>query len=219
MKKQFSAWREGAKLYVPCLLAGAILAFGFTNRPLVLIGWLMIVAGLCVLAFFRDPPRRIKAGPDEAVSPADGKVVAIEDLESTPHFDGPCKRLSIFLSVFNVHVNRSPLAGTVTGVAYRPGLFKVAMRADTSDINESNTIRMDTAWGPVTVRQISGIVARRIIWQCEEGDHLEAGEKFGMIRFGSRTELYLPPHTAFCVRLKQTVKAGSTIVARLRQES
>ncbi len=215
MKKPFSAWREGMLLYVPLLIIGVSGSAMFWGESVMVVPVCALVAGLFTLFFFRDPPRTITAIAGEAVSPADGTVVAIEDLEKTPHYDGPCKRISIFLSVFSVHVNRAPLEGTVTEIAYRPGKFKNAMRADTTDCNESNAVRMDTSHGPVTVRQISGAIARRIVCPCEVGNTLSKGEKFGMIKFGSRTELYLPPETAVRVSPKEKVRAGSTVVAHL----
>lgn len=215
MRKPFNAWKEGAKYYGPVLAAGVLLAaalypygHGWAGAPVVL-------AGLAMMLFFRDFPRKITAGPDEVVSPADGRVVAIEELEASPHYDGPCKRISIFLSVFNAHVNRAPFDAAVREITYKPGLFKVAMRADTSDLNESNTLRLDTAAGPMTVRQITGAVARRIVCPVAPGGALAKGEKFGMIRFGSRTELYLPPHAEIHVTINARVKAGTSIVARM----
>ena len=214
MKKEFNAWKEGARLYAPCLIIGAVLVGAFGSRLADGLGVALLVVGVAILLFFRDPPRESSAEENEAVAPADGVVVAIEDMESTPHYDGPTKRISIFLSLLDVHINRSPVAGVIRDVAYKPGEFKNAMRAETTDCNEANTVRMDTRFGPVTVRQIAGLVARRIVCVGEVGDELARGEKFGMIRFGSRTELYLPAGTAVCVKLKDKVYAGQTVVAR-----
>jgi phosphatidylserine decarboxylase len=141
-------------------------------------------------------------------------VVAIEDLSATPHYAGPCRRISIFLSIFSVHVNRAPFDGVVKDVQYRHGQFKNAMNSETSECNESNAVWLDTPRGPVTVRQIAGVIARRIVCRAHVGEALAKGEKFGMIRFGSRTELYLPPDAEVCVRIKEHVKAGTTIVGR-----
>ncbi len=173
-----------------------------------------LVAGAFTAYFFRDPSRQIPGDAKTVVSPADGTIVAIEDLQSTPHYDGPCKRVSIFLSVFNVHINRSPFEGTVEAITYKPGEFKNAMRADTTDVNESNTVRMNTVHGPMTVRQISGLIARRIVCKVEVGESLAKGEKFGMIKFGSRTELYLPTNAEICVTLKEKVQGGASVLAR-----
>ncbi|MBX3178098.1 MAG: phosphatidylserine decarboxylase family protein [Candidatus Hydrogenedentes bacterium] len=211
MNKPFSGWKEGLPFY------GSVLLFAALAWFVLGMAWLATVLGILGVAmalFFRDFPRAITAAPNEVVSPADGKVVAIEDLEETPHYEGPCRRVSIFLSVFDVHVNRAPYAGAVTAVKYAPGQFKDARLPETSKINESNAVWMATDHGPMTVRQISGAVARRIVCPIAEGAVLAKGEKFGMIRFGSRTELYLPAGTEVTVELNQMVRAGTTIMAR-----
>lgn len=216
MTQPFSAWREGLPYYLPPFVAGAVLlALPWGGLWVHALGALGVLAGAYVLFFFRDPRRAIPSAANAVVSPADGTIVGIEDLDSTPHYDGPCRRVSIFLSVFSVHVNRAPFDGTVEAIVYKEGAFKNAMRADTTDINESNTIRFRTPSGLMTVRQISGAVARRIVCRCSVGDSLKKGEKFGMIKFGSRTELYLPPGTAICVTVKQKVSGGSTIIAEM----
>jgi phosphatidylserine decarboxylase len=183
-------------------------------RPLLWVGVAFLVVGLAVMMFFRDFPRTINAQPNEVVSPADGTVVAIESLAETPHYAGPCKRVSIFMSVFSAHVNRAPFEGTVREVKYAPGHYINAMRAEASKVNESNAMWMDTPKGPMTVRQISGAIARRIVCPVTPGTALKKGEKFGMIRFGSRVELYLPISAEPCVTLNQKVYAGTTIMAR-----
>ena len=198
MNEPFSAWIQGVWYYGPVLGAGILL----------------VILGLGMLLFFRDFPREITAAPNEVVSPADGTVVAIEDLEETPHYEGKTRRISIFMSVFNAHVNRAPYEGTVRELKYAPGQYKNAMRPDSTRLNESNAVWMDTPRGPMTVRQISGAIARRIVCPVQAGTKLDKGEKFGMIRFGSRVELYLPPDTEVCVTLKEKVYAGSSVVAR-----
>jgi len=216
----FSAWREGARYYVPLLvLAAGTYVVLRSHGPYVHAWWLVLALGLGVLAFFRDPPRNSGAPANELVSPADGAVVAVEDLDETPHYEGPCRRVSIFLSIFSVHVNRAPCAGTVRKVAHAPGRYMNAMRAESSRVNESNAVWLDTGGGAVTVRQISGAVARRIVCRTQVGDRLSRGEKFGMIKLGSRTELYLPPGTEVRVALKQRVRAGATVVARLARDA
>lgn len=199
MNEPFNAWIQGAWYYGPLLGAGLAL----------------LLAGLGILMFFRDFPRAITAAPNEVVSPADGTVVAIEDLEETEHYEGPARRVSIFMSIFNAHVNRSPFDGVVREVKYAPGRYRNAMNPESSRVNESKAVWLDTAKGPMTVRQISGAVARRIVCPLQKGAHLEKGEKFGMIRFGSRVELYLPPGTEVCVEVKDKVYAGATVLARL----
>ncbi|MBI2424825.1 MAG: phosphatidylserine decarboxylase [Candidatus Hydrogenedentes bacterium] len=213
MTKPFSGWREGARFYLPVLIPGILLA-ALAPTPWNGAGAFLLLVAFCVAAFFRDFPRTITAAPDEVVSPADGTIVAIEDLDESPHYSGPSRRISIFLSVFNAHLNRAPFDGEVSGVKYASGQFKDARLPETSKINESNAVWMETAKGPVTVRQISGAVARRIVCPVTEGTRLTKGEKFGMIRFGSRTELYLPPGTEVLIANGDKVYAGTTIVAR-----
>lgn len=184
-------------------------------------GWLraagavILLLGVYALFFFRDPHRVIQAAENEIVSPADGTIVGIETLPESPFYDGPCKRISIFLSLFNVHVNRAPDNGTIVDITYKPGEFLNAADTASSTRNEANTVRLDTPHGPMTVRQIAGLIARRIVCPVKPGAKLSKGEKFGMIRFGSRTELYLPATAEPCVGMRQKVKAGETIVARM----
>ncbi|HPO14835.1 MAG TPA: phosphatidylserine decarboxylase [Candidatus Hydrogenedentes bacterium] len=198
MNEPFNAWIQGIWFYGPILGLGAIL----------------LLIGLSVMMFFRDFPRTISAGPNEVVSPADGTVVAIEDLTETPHYDGPCKRISIFMSVFNAHVNRAPFEGTVRDVRYAPGHYINAMNHESSQVNESNAMWLDTPKGPMTVRQISGAIARRIVCPVKSGTDLRKGEKYGMIRFGSRVELYLPAAVKIDAQLNDKVHAGISILAR-----
>lgn len=214
MNKPFSGWREGVRYYGPVLGLGLLFTVGLWPVGYAWAGALVLLSGVAMMLFFRDFPRTIPSGPEEIVSPADGTVVAIEDLEETPHYDGPARCVSIFLSILSVHINRAPYEGTVTRVKYAPGKFKNAMNPESGKVNESNAVWFDTPRGPMTVRQISGAVARRIVCPAATGMRLEKGEKFGMIRFGSRTELYLPPGTEVCVKLKDKVYAGSTVIAR-----
>jgi len=216
VSRSFSAWKEGALQYVPTLLAALVFAFMVTR------GYRMAWAGvvlfglytLFALFFFRDPARTIPGANSDVVSPADGKVVAMEDLDSTPHYNGSCRRISIFMSPFNVHVNRAPVQGIVSKILYQPGRYINAIRPEASERNESNAVWMQTPYGPVTVRQISGAIARRIVCRTGIGQTLTRGQKFGMIRLGSRTELYLPAGTEVCVKINDKVRAGSSIVAR-----
>ena len=173
MNEPFNAWMQG------------VWFFG----PLMGVGLIFVLSGLAVMMFFRDFPREITAQPNEVVSPADGTVVAIEELVDSPHYAGACKRISIFMSVFNAHVNRAPFECTVREVKYAPGRYINAMNQEASKVNESNAMWVDTPKGPMTVRQISGAVARRIVCPAKPGMALKKGEKYGMIRFGSRVEL------------------------------
>lgn len=217
MNKDFNAWKVGLPYYLPPIVVGMSIlpvlisaGYGYLGLPIPL-------AGLFALFFFRDPPRRISTEPGDIVSPADGTVVAIENLEDTPYYDGACTRVSIFLSVLSVHVNRAPESGTVRDVVYKEGAYMNAMNPESSNVNESNALRMETPHGPMTVRQISGAIARRIVCWPTGGESLKRGEKFGMIKFGSRTELYLSPDIEICVDLKSKVRAGASVIARAPQ--
>jgi phosphatidylserine decarboxylase len=164
--------------------------------------------------FFRDPPRNIPSEPGLMVSPADGEVVEIKDMTETEFLNVPCTRVAIFLNVFNVHINRSPCEGVVKGTKYKPGKFLDVRHPDCSTLNESNTIHL----GDVVVKQIAGLIARRIVCEAKPQDKLARGEKFGMIKFGSRTELYIPKDQVqeIRVKLKDKVKGGETIIARTK---
>lgn len=213
MKKPFSGWQEGLRFYAPPLVLGlALLVLGGGSTIAVVAGCLLLLIGLAVAAFFRDFPRTITAAPREIVSPADGTVVAVEELDDTPHYNGPCIRISIFLSVFNAHLNRAPWDATVADVRYLPGKYLDARNPESSKVNESNAVWLDTPKGPMTVRQISGAVARRIVCPVKAGENLAKGEKFGMIRFGSRTELYLPRTAKVTVAPGLAVRAGLSIL-------
>ena len=219
MRPRFNAWKEGLWLYAPWLIAAFVCLVFSDPGILTVLGLAFLVIGAMMLAFFRDPPRTIPVSDNEIVAPADGTIVGIEELASTPHFDGPCRRISIFLSLLDVHINRAPFTGAVRDVVYRPGGFRNAMDPETTEGNESMTIHLETSRGNMTVRQIAGLVARRIVCRAGPGDDLRTGEKFGMIRFGSRTELYLPPAAVIVVELEDKVRAGSTVVARFEDNA
>lgn len=174
-----------------------------------------LAPGLFSLNFFRDPARSIPSGPGEIVSPADGKVVEVAPHDESPYFDGPCLRVSIFLNIFDVHVNRIPEASTVLRTERQEGAYHNAMNPDSSTHNVALTLWLETEHGPLTIRQITGAVARRIVCRAEPGDSYARGEKFGMIKFGSRAELYLPPDAQTVVQVGDKVKGGSSILARL----
>lgn len=215
MKKPFSAWREGAPIYVSLLLIGLIAGWAGSSTPIGYWSWLALVPGVFALNFFRDPVREIPPGAGDIVSPADGKVVEIVHLDDSPFFEGRCLRISIFLNVFNVHVNRIPAEATVLRTERQAGVYHNAMKPESSDANVANTIWLDTPHGAMTVRQITGAVARRIVSRVNPGDSVRKGEKFGMIKFGSRTELYLTPEAEALVSTGTAVKGGSTILARI----
>jgi phosphatidylserine decarboxylase len=215
VKKPFSAWVAGAPFYVPALaLGGALAGWAFDGgHPIAAVAALL--PGAFMLNFFRDPPRRAPSGPGDVASPADGKVTAVERLETSPWYGGPCMRVSIFLSVFDVHVNRAPADAKILRIEHKPGVFRNAMDPESSELNEANTLWLETPHGPMTVRQIAGLIARRIVCPARVGETLRRGERFGMIRFGSRTDLYLRADARIAVRPGQRVRGGNTIVAHL----
>jgi phosphatidylserine decarboxylase len=165
-----------------------------------------ILAAFC-LYFFRDPEREIPAGP-VAVSPADGKVVAV-----LPDSAG-ANRVSIFLNIFDVHVNRSPIAGKVMCVKYKKGQFLVASKEDASHSNEQNIITVEGGGTRVVFTQIAGLIARRIVCNKKAGDMVDAGERIGLIKFGSRVDVFLGPEWQVAVRVGERVSAGSSVIAR-----
>jgi phosphatidylserine decarboxylase len=164
-----------------------------------------------VLNFFRDPDRTLPADPFVIVSPADGRVVQIAD-ES---FAGrPVRRVSIFMSPLDVHVNRSPAAGIIREVTYHRGRFHVASEERASRDNEQNVFTLDTLAGPIVVKQIAGLVARRIVFWKRVGDNLKRGERVGLIKFGSRVDVLLNAGIELRVKTGDRVRAGSTALAR-----
>lgn len=180
---------------------------------------LALLVWLEVVWFFRDPNRTVPPEADALVSPADGKVTHVEEIDEPEFPGGRALRVSIFLSIFNVHVNRTPVAARVTQVRYFPGAFLDARNADSAVRNEQLWLDLvEEATGqPLRVKQISGAIARRIVCWVKPGDALSKGERFGMIKFGSRTDLLIPLDRAreICVKVGQTVRGGSTILLRL----
>lgn len=187
----------------PLLAAGAIITW--------LLNWywavpLYILAAFC-LYFFRDPERTIPEGP-VAVAPADGKVVAIK------RDDAGANRVSIFLNIFDVHVNRTPIAGKIACIKYQKGKFLVASQEDASHSNEQNIITVDGGGSRVVFKQIAGLIARRIVCYKKVGDIVEKGERIGLIKFGSRVDVFLGPEWTVTVREGQRVSAGSSVIAQ-----
>lgn len=212
--RERTAWfiaREGWPFLLPPLLAGLIfLALGWG-----LLGWAALGAAAFVGYFFRDPERVVPQADRCVVSPADGRVVAIRAVDGPAGPGGSDQVISIFLSLWDVHVNRAPCAGRAQSVEHMPGRFHPAFRADASKDNERNTIVVDVGGTPVAVTQIAGVVARRIVCWVRPGDTLERGQRIGLIRFGSRAEVSLPASATLLVEEGTKVKGGSTILARL----
>ncbi|MYH52484.1 MAG: phosphatidylserine decarboxylase family protein [Gemmatimonadetes bacterium] len=176
---------------------------------------LFLTLTLFVAYFFRDPERHIPQDPLLVVSPADGKVMSVGPV-ADEHFMGEtATRVTIFLNIFNVHVQRAPLGGRVAHYDYRPGTFVAAWREEASRENERASLGIETDAGPLLVRQIAGLVARRIATYPREGDTVERGDRIGLIRFGSRVDLFLPPDWPVTVRPGDKVRGGETPVARV----
>ena len=172
-----------------------------------------ILLAMFFLWFFRDPDRQIPADPGLLVSPADGKVTEIAPTQ----MDGkPCTRISVFLNVFDVHVNRSPIGGVIKEVVYQRGKFSNAMDAASAEANEQNIVSLEGEGVTVMFKQIAGLVARRIVFNFKAGDKLARGQRVGMIKFGSRTDVVFPLPHDLCVRVGDRVKGGSSVLARMR---
>ncbi len=171
-----------------------------------------IAGALFALYFFRDPERKIAAEPGQIVAPADGKVLSIDEVEEREFLGRRCKRISIFLSIFDVHINRAPVGGRVELVHHTPGKFAFAHTVGASLNNESNIIGIEGDDVKVAMKQIAGAVARRIVCYCKPEQVVHAGDRVGMIRFGSRTELYLPVECDVLVSAGQRVKGGVSLV-------
>ena len=197
-------------IYGFSLLAVAVLLAWATGN------WAWSIAPVLLAAsflwFFRDPRRAIPAGPGLIVSPGDGRVTETVTI-STP--DGPRQRISIFLSVFNVHVNRSPIGGVLTNVRYRKGLYLNAMNPASADRNEQNAVTVRGEGIEVIFKQIAGLIARRIVFNLREGDTVERGQRVGLIKFGSRVDVVLPAEATLHVKVGQRVKGGASILAAM----
>lgn len=183
-----------------------------------LIEVVLAVVLVFVLGFFRDPYRKVSAENNILLAPADGKISDIERIEEDTFIGGPAVRVGIFLNIFNVHINRSPCNVKIERIYYKRGSYKNAANLQAGEINESNSLELTRTDGPkdrLIVRQISGAIARRIVCAVREGQELAGGEKFGMIKFGSRTELYMPAREDLELLAKEgdKVKAGLSVLA------
>ncbi|HQN17954.1 MAG TPA: phosphatidylserine decarboxylase family protein [Syntrophobacteraceae bacterium] len=199
-----------------------VLAFAFTTLIVTILGyvfsaWILLVLTLLVGYFFRDPGRILTAEDRDVVSPADGKVILIERVDGTCFTQNPSIKISIFMSIFDVHVNRIPLSGTVYGVRYQKGGFRAAQTPKAGRENERNWvwIRGD-AGTDVVLTQVAGLIARRIVCWPKAGERVFRGERFGMIRFGSRVDMYVPEESEILVSRGQHVYGGETVLCRLR---
>ncbi|HMD38093.1 MAG TPA: phosphatidylserine decarboxylase family protein [Candidatus Acidoferrum sp.] len=199
--------KEGYYFGLPLLL----LAGGayFTNWTIAAI--VLVCLALFVFSFFRDPERVIPHEPGAVVSPADGRIVVVTDED---YAGQPGKRISIFLAVWNVHVNRSPAAGVITRMEYKRGKFLAAMLARASTENEQNVFTLSTDAGEMVFKQIAGLIARRVVSWKKEGERVARGERIGLVRFGSRADVWVPRDAEILVKLGDNVKGGSSVLAK-----
>src|SRR5512143_3397189 len=203
---------EGWPFIIPLALVTALLfALGWRNT-----GAVLLVLTLFVLFFFRDPERAVPQGEGVVVSPADGKVIVIKDIYEPDYLKQDVKQISIFLSVFNVHVNRSPIGGTVETVKYNPGKFHVASVDKASLDNEQTAMVIANGKHKVLVKQIAGLIARRIVCYAKPGDTIKTGERFGLIRFGSRVDIVLPKEAELKVKVGDRIKGARDIIGVLK---
>lgn len=199
--------KEGYTFGLPLLVLGGVFYLLQWNVAAVV----LVLLALFVFSFFRDPERVIPADAGAVVSPGDGRVVVVTDEECEGR---PGKRVSIFLAVWNVHVNRSPAAGTITKMEYRPGKFLAAMRERASVENEQNVFTLSTDAGEIMFKQIAGLIARRVVSWKKVGEKVARGERIGLVRFGSRVDLWVPKDAEILVKVGENVKGGSSVLAR-----
>jgi phosphatidylserine decarboxylase len=203
--------REGYYFGLPPLLAG-LMVWASAARWGFLAGSGLLALGLFVFYFFRNPQRSIPTGEGLVVSPADGRVVVVKEEENAGR---PGKRISIFLAIWNVHVNRSPVAGRIKTLQYKPGRFLAAWAEKASLENEQNVFTMDSEHGEIVFKQIAGWVARRVVSWKKAGEAVERGELVGLVRFGSRVDVWLSAEAEILVKVGESVKGGSSVIARI----
>ena len=194
-----------------------IIIFAATTIVALLLGgkWMVIVPFVItvfMVYFFRDPEREIPEGEGLFVSPADGKIILIKDVFEKEHLKADVKEISIFMSPFNVHVNRTPCDGKIKNIQHNKGKFMAAYKDQASFKNENIEMTLETKYGDILVRQVAGYVARRAVCRANTGDSLKRGERYGIIKFSSRLDVYLPKNTEIKVKLGDRVKAGETVI-------
>jgi len=210
--------REGLIfIAIAALVAAGTYALALNRRswPLWLLAFLLTVIALWVAYFFRDPERTGARGDQLVIAPADGKVVLDTIVEEPAFMGGQSRRISIFMNVFNVHVNRYPVTGTVGYLHYNPGKFLNAAAEKSSLENEQMSVGIETTRGRVLVRQIAGLIARRIVTYSKQGEHVDQGQRMGLIRFGSRVDVFLPANATVHVKIGDLTVAGSSVIAEM----
>jgi phosphatidylserine decarboxylase len=210
--------REGlAYIAIAALIAVGAFALALNRRsfPLWLLALSLVLVAVWVAYFFRDPERIGERGDRIVIAPADGKVVLISEVEEPTFVQGRTKRISIFMNVFNVHVNRYPVTGVVRHVEYKRGKFVNAVGEQASLENEQRSVGLEAGQYRVLVRQIAGLIARRIVTYSKEGEHVRQGERMGLIRFGSRVDVFVPAASALRIRVGDIAISGVTVLAEL----
>lgn len=210
--------REGYPFIgIAMALAAAAFALALARRSwaLWLLALVMTVLALWVAYFFRDPERTGERGSNIVVAPADGKLIMITEVDEPKFVGGRAIRLSIFMNVFNVHVNRYPVDGTVKYLEYNPGKFLNAAAEKSSIENEQSSVGIESGKYRILVRQIAGLVARRIVTYSREGEQVKQGDRMGLIRFGSRVDVFMPVDAELRVKLGALTTAGTTVLAEL----
>ena len=209
-----------AKAGYPLIMAAAFVTLIFALLGMKAPALLGVVVAFCFCGFFRDPDRVIPEQPGGIVSPADGKVIVVDTIDSTPFFNGSCKKISIFMSVFNVHVNRIPFDAKIEKVRHYPGKFFAANLDKASSQNEHNAVFVKTPDDKsICVVQVAGLLARRIICYVQPGMQLARGQRYGLICFGSRLDVYLPDDTEIKVAVGDKVKAGVSLIGQFSTSS
>jgi phosphatidylserine decarboxylase len=213
--------REGLSfIIVAAIIAVATFAVALTKRswPLWLLAFGLTVIALWVAYFFRDPIRDGERGDRLVISPADGKVVMITEVDEPTFMKAKAIRISVFMNVFNVHVNRYPVTGTVRFVERKAGKFLNAAAENASIENEQASIGIETGSNRILVRQIAGLIARRIVTDSREGDHVQQGDRMGLIRFGSRVDVFLPAGARLRVKVGDVTFAGTSVLAEMQAQ-
>lgn len=196
-------------ILIPMCVGVAAVVLGWA-----VVGWLLVGLGVFGLFFFRNPERRCDAPPEVACSPADGRIIAVDEAPPELAEMGLPRRVSVFMSVFNVHVNRAPLGGTLVEYRYNPGKKVSAFKEKASLANEQNLSVWDTPVGRIAFKQIAGSIARRIVFDLSVGDSVARGDRIGLIRYGSRVDVFLPADAEILVQRGDRVRAGSSPLAR-----
>jgi phosphatidylserine decarboxylase len=210
--------REGLVfIAIAALIAAGTYAIALNRRswPLWILAFLLTIITLWVAYFFRDPERTGARGEQVVIAPADGKVLLIQQVDEPTFMGGKANRISIFMNVFNVHVNRYPVSGTVKYLQYNPGKFLNAAAEKSSLENEQMSVGIETPRGRILTRQIAGLIARRIVTYSKQDEKVEQGQRMGLIRFGSRVDVFVPLDARILVKVGDITVAGQTVIAEL----